>query len=313
MSVELTQETKEVLNRSDEERIEYINKEYWIDYPIAQNILNKMEDIYKYGYGQTRHISALLVGSSNNGKTSLLKQFLKKHPPYDYNIEGERPDWVTDEFFDKYTGIGRPVIYIISPTEPSETRLYSIILEQLNVPYKARDTLDSKAKLVEYYLKALGVKVLIIDEIHNILNGSPARQRQTMSSIRDLSSRLTMPVILSGVKDALRAVNTEDQISSRYRPEYLTKWKMDKDYVSLLATIISKLPLKKQSTIVNKDDASEILELCNGYIGEIVNLIKSAAIYAIKSGSERVTIKEIKECGFNTLENVHKTMNLKDI
>ena len=313
MNIELTEETKKILNSSDEERIKYINQEYWIDYPIAQNILEKMEDIYNFGYGKTRHISILLVGGSNNGKTSLLKQFLEKHPPYDYNINGEQPDWITDEFFDKYTGIGRPVLYVISPTEPSESRLYSIILEQLNIPYKTRDSLDVKAKLVEYYLKALNVRVLIIDEIHNILNGSPARQKQIMSAIRDLSSKLTMPVILAGVKEALRAVNTEDQISSRYRPEYLTKWKMDKDYISLLATTISKLPLKKQSTIINKEDAQEILELCNGYIGEIVNLIKAAAVHAIKTESERVTIKEIKECGFNTLQNIHKTMNLKNI
>ncbi|ABB43973.1 TniB [Sulfurimonas denitrificans DSM 1251] len=313
MNIELTEETKKILDSSDEERIKYINEEYWIDYPIAQNILEKMEDIYNFGYGKTRYISILLVGGSNNGKTSLLKQFLEKHPPYDYNIDGEQPDWITDDFFDKYTGIGRPVLYVISPTEPSESRLYSIILEQLNIPYKTRDSLDVKAKLVEYYLKALNVRVLIIDEIHNILNGSPARQKQIMSAIRDLSSKLTMPVILAGVKEALRAVNTEDQISSRYRPEYLTKWKMDKDYISLLATTISKLPLKKQSTIINKDDAQEILELCNGYIGEIVNLIKAAAVYAIKTGSERVTINEIKECGFNTLQNIHKTMNLKDI
>jgi hypothetical protein len=313
MSIELTFETQQMLNKTDAERIEYINKEYWIDYPVAQNILDKMDDILKYGYGQTRYISILLVGGSNNGKTSLLKQFVKKHPPYDYNIKGERPEWVTDEYFDKYTGIGRPVIYTISPTEPSETRLYSVILEQLNVPYKSRDSLDVKANLVDYYLKALNVRVLIIDEIHNILNGSPARQKQVMSAIRDLSSRLKMPVVLAGVKESLRAVSTEDQISSRYRPEYLTKWKMNKDYISLIATVLSKLPLKKQSTILNKDDAIQILELCNGYIGEIVNLIKSAAIYAIKTKSEKVTMKEIKECGFNTLQNVHKTMNLKDI
>ncbi len=299
MNIELTEETKKILVSSDEERIKYINEEYWIDYPIAQNILEKMEDIYNFGYGKTRYISILLVGGSNNGKTSLLKQFLEKHPPYDYNIDGEQPDWISDDFFDKYTGIGRPVLYVISPTEPSESRLYSIILEQLNIPYKTRDSLDVKAKLVEYYLKALSVRVLVIDEIHNILNGSPARQKQIMSAIRDLSSKLKMPVILAGVKEALRAVNTEDQISSRYRPEYLTKWKMDKDYISLLATTISKLPLKKQSTIINKEDAQEILELCNGYIGEIVNLIKAAAVYAIKTGSERVTINEIKECGFN--------------
>ncbi len=313
MSLELTEETKKLLNYSDEDRIAYINQEYWIDYPIAQDILARIEDLYNYGYGKTRTVSILLVGSSNNGKTSLLKQFIDKHPPYDYNIEGEQPDWITDEFFDKYTGIGIPVLYIISPTEPSETRLYSIILEQLNIPYKNRDSLDVKARLVEYYLKALNVKILIIDEIHNILNGSPARQKQIMSAIRDLSSKLKMPVILAGVKEALRAVNTEDQISSRYRPEYLTKWKMNKGYVSLLATIVSKLPLKKQSTILNKNDANEILKICDGYIGEIVNLIKASAVYAIKTGSERVSIQEIRDCGYNTLQNVHKTMNLKDI
>ena len=313
MSVELTDETKKLLYCSDEDRIGYINQEYWIDYPIAQEILGKMEDLYKYGYGKTRTVSILLVGSSNNGKTSLVKQFLEKHPPYDYNIEGEQPDWITDDFFDKYTGIGIPILYTISPTEPSETRLYSIILEQLNIPYKNRDSLDVKARLVEYYLRTLSVKVLVIDEIHNILNGSPARQKQIMSAIRDLSSKLKMPIILAGVKEALRAVNTEDQISSRYRPEYLTKWKMNKEYVSLLATIVSKLPLKKQSTILNKDDANEILNICDGYIGEIVGLVKASAVYAIKTGSERVTIKEIRDCGYNTLQNVHKTMNLKDV
>lgn len=313
MNIQLTQETLKYVHMSNEERIAYINQEYWIDYPTAQNILERMEEIYEHGYGKTRCISVLLVGGSNNGKTSLVKQFLDKHPPYDYNIDGECPAWVTDEYFERYTGIGRPVLYVISPTEPSESRLYSIILEQLNIPYKTRDSLDVKAKLVEYYLKALSVRVLVIDEIHNILNGSPARQKQIMSAIRDLSSKLKMPVILAGVKEALRAVNTEDQISSRYRPEYLLKWKMDKDYVSLLATILSKLPLKNKSTILNPKDAQEILELCNGYIGEIVNLVKTAAVYAIKTGSERVTIKEIKECGFNTLLNIHRTMNLKDL
>lgn len=312
MNINMTPKTREVLERSDEERIAYIIQEYWIDYPVANRILEKMEDVFNYGYGQTRTISILLVGSSNNGKTTLLKEFVKMHPPYDYNIE-KAPEEISDDFFDEYTGVGIPVIYTIAPTEPSENRLYSIILEQLNVPYKVRDTTDSKAALVRHYLKALNTRILIIDEIHNILNGSTARQRQTMSAIRDLSSKLKMPVILSGVKEALRAVNTEDQISSRYRPEYLTKWKKDQDYVNLLATVVKRLPLKKRSSIVNPESAVEIFDMSGGYIGEIVNLIKAAAIYAIKSGSEQITMKEIHECGFNTLKNVHKRMNLEDI
>ena len=47
MSIQLTEETAKLLSASNKERIEYINQEYWIDYPIAQHILDKMEDIYK--------------------------------------------------------------------------------------------------------------------------------------------------------------------------------------------------------------------------------------------------------------------------
>ncbi|QFR49793.1 AAA family ATPase [Sulfurimonas lithotrophica] len=313
MSIELSAKTQKVLTKSDEERIEYIEQEYWIDYPIAERILEKLEKLYKYGPGKTRTISMLLVGGSNNGKTTLLQEFIDKHPPYDYNLEGEKPNWVTDEYFERYTGIGIPVLSIIAPRSPSETRLYSIILQKLNVPFKSKDTVDIKGGLVNYYLKALNVQVLVIDEIHNILKGPTVKQLQIMSTIRDLSTELKIPIVLAGVKDALRAVGTEEQISSRYRPEYLTKWKMNEDYINLLATIVSRLPLKKESTILNEDDAKKILEMSKGYIGEIVNIVKSAAIYAIETGSERVTIKEIKECDFNTLENVDKSTELKDV
>jgi GTPase SAR1 family protein len=313
MEIDLIPEAKAILNKSDKERLEYISMEHWIDYPVADDILNKLEELYKYGHDKSRYISILLIGSANNGKTSLLKKFIKSHPAYDYNIEGQRPEWVTDSFFDEHSGVGLPVLYIISPTEPSETRLYSKILSKINAPFNPRDTIDTKESLVHYYLRLAHVKMIVVDEIHNTLSGSTAKQNQFMNAIRDLSTALEIPIVLAGVKEALRAVQTEEQISSRYRPEYLTKWKMDKDYVSLLATIISMLPLHKQSNILNKETATEILELSNGYIGEIIGIIKAAGMYAIKSGSERVTIKEIRESGFNTLSNVHKTMNLKDI
>jgi hypothetical protein len=88
---------------------------------------------------------------------------------------------------------------------------------------------------------------------------------------------------------------------------------MDKDFINLLSTILSILPLKKQSNILNKNSAEIILEISEGYIGEIINLLKAAAIYAIRTGSERITIDEIKNCDFNSLYNVHKNTNLKNI
>lgn len=298
---------------TNEERIELLSKDNWIDYHIAQDILKKLEHLLLNEKDKSRITSILLVGSSNNGKTSLLERFIELHPPYDYNVEGGRPDWVEDDFFDDHSGIGLPVLYILAPTEPNESRLYSNILNQINAPFKERDPLARKQYLVEYYLKIFNIEMLIIDEVHNILSGSVAKQRQIMNAIKNLSNTLKIPIVLSGIKDALRAIQTDDQIHNRFRPVPLPKWKMSQDYVSLLATIVETLPLRKESDLLNPETASIILSLSEGYIGEIINLIKEAAKYAILTGSERVTKKEIQACDYISLSNAEKRIDLLNI
>lgn len=313
MIVELSDETQKLLNKSDEERLDYISRETWVDYPVAEHILNKMERLIRYEKNKSRITSILLVGSSNNGKTSLLERFAELHPPYDYNVEGGRPDWVKDDFFDNHSGIGRPILYIVAPPEPNESRLYTNILNEINAPYKERDPLSKKQYLVEYYLRIFNVEMLIIDEIQGILSGSTARQKQIMNAIKNLSNALQIPIVLSGIKNALRTINTDTQLSSRFRPEYLPKWKMGPEYVNLLATIVSLMPLKKTSTILNPEAASVILDISEGYIGDIFGLIKEAAIYAILSGSEKITLKEIDECNYLSLKEANKNTELSDV
>lgn len=310
-SINLNSEIKALLLKSDEERIKYIIKDRWINYPLAQEIINTMEKLKTYEKNKSRVTSILLVGSSNNGKTSLLNEFMRRNPWYDYH--SENPDKLTKEFFDKYSATGIPALYILAPSEPSETRLYSNILNSIFAPFKERDTISRKQYLVEYYLDLLNVDMLIIDEIHNILSGSIAKQKQILNAIKNLSNHLRIPIVLSGTKDALRAVSTDAQISSRFRPIYLKKWKMNKEFISLLATFLTTLPLKKESKILTPNTAMEILEISDGYIGDIVGLLKHAAIYAIESGSESISLKEIKECEYNSMANVNKIINLNEI
>lgn len=307
----LNSEVEALLSKSDEERIEYITKERWINYPLAQEIIDTLEKLKTYEKNKSRVTSILLVGSSNNGKTSLLNEFMRRNPWYDYH--SDNPDKLTKEFFDKYSATGIPALYILAPSEPSETRLYSNILNSVFAPFKERDTIARKQYLVEYYLDLLNVDMLIIDEIHNILSGSIAKQKQILNAIKNLSNHLKIPIVLSGTKDALRAVSTNTQISSRFRPIYLKKWKMDKEFISLLATFLTTLPLKKESLILTPNTTMEILEISDGYIGDIVGLLKYAAIYAIESGSERISLKEIRECNYNSMANVNKIVNLNEI
>ncbi|MDY0129441.1 MAG: hypothetical protein RBR63_04545 [Methanosarcina vacuolata] len=53
--------------------------------------------------------------------------------------------------------------------------------------------------------------------------------------------------------------------------------------------------------------------MSEGYIGEIFGLMKEAASYAIRSGSEKITLKEIQECDYLTLKESNKKTDLKNI
>lgn len=306
--IKLTLEAQSYLTKSNEERIEYILEDRWINYPKAQEIVDTLEDIKSYEKNKSRVTSILLVASSNNGKTSLLEEFINRNPRYDYY--STNPEKLTKEFFDKYTATGIPALYIIAPSEPNESRLYSNILNTINANFNERHGVARKQYLVEYYLKILNVDMLIIDEIHNVLSGSIAKQKQLMNAIKNLSNYLKIPIVLSGTKDSLRAISTDTQISSRFRPVYLKKWEMNKEYISLLATFLTTLPLKKESNILTPNTAMEILEMSGGYIGDIIGLLKKAAVYAIETKSEKISLKEIQECDFNSIVDINKIVNL---
>lgn len=242
--------------------------------------MDKLEDLL-IEPKKPRMPNLLLIGESNNGKTSLAREFFRRHPPTDGIDE------------DAY-----PVVVVHAPPVPDENRLYGEILSYLLVPFREKDPVAQKEREAIRYINRIGTRILIIDEIHNVLSGSVPKQRAFMNALKNLGNKLLIPLVLIGIKDALNAVNTDMQISSRFRPMFLKRWIMDKEYLSLLASIEQTLPLKKASQLASRELAPEILDLSEGYIGEIVELVKLAAIIAIMSGSERVTLTEIKKCGY---------------
>ena len=48
--------------------------------------------------------------------------------------------------------------------------------------------------------------MLVIDELHNILAGSPARQREFLALLRFLGNELRIPIVGVGTKEAYMAI-----------------------------------------------------------------------------------------------------------
>ena len=277
----LTPKTIEFLDKSDEERTLYIKKERFIVYSGAQKILNKLEDLL-IEPRKSRMPCLLIVGDSNNGKTSVVKKFLKMHMPTD----GIETDAV-------------PVIIVQAPPRPDVGMFYDSILDEILIPFKKSDSLSRKDAEITYYFSKLGTKMLIVDEIHNILSGSVAKQKEFMNALKNLNNKLLLPIVLVGIKEALNATNTDFQISSRFKPMYLKRWNFNSEYKALLKSIEKILPLKKESNLAENDKLAEyILEMSEGLLGEIIEIIGLSAICAIENNKEKITMEEVKNTGY---------------
>lgn len=266
---------KAFMEKPEADRVKYIQSPRWIGYPHAKQILGKLNTLLNTPR-KHRMPNALVVGDSNAGKTMLAERFHQLNPAY------ERED---------SEGVVIPVLYIQAPAVPSESRLYSNILERLFAPYYPSYSAEKKYYQVLELMKYCNVKMLMIDEIHSILAGNTEKQRIFLSVLRNLGNELKIPIVAFGTKDALRAVSTDPQLENRFRYYMLPRWEYGTDYRRLLASFECMLPLAEPSNLSAREIALKLLTMSDGLLGELSDLLSEASIEAIISGQEKVTIE----------------------
>ncbi len=277
MMKHLTTKTREfVLNSSTEEKIFYLRKQKWIPYPQAEKIINKLDDLKGYPTVD-RMPNLLIVGETNNGKTALINRFYKKNNPYvregDYNV------------------VVAPVILVQAPAEPDKKSFYNKILEMLNAPVIKSENPDIKEARIISLFKKLEIKLLIIDEIHHVLAGSPAKQTVFLNALKYLSNELKISIICVGIRDAFNVIQSSPQMANRFETMILERWKNNDAFLQFLVNYEALLPLENPSYLMENSMASKILGMSEGLIGEINTILTKAGELAIKSGLNKIDHK----------------------
>jgi hypothetical protein len=285
----LSEITQRFVSLSDEERITEINSDKWIGYPKAKAILEKLEGLLTFPK-ILRMPNLLLIAPGGNGKTILLNRFCEAHKQI-VTPETERGNI--------------PVLNIQAPTKPDEHAFYISILRALNAPFIVSHKTTQLYNQVSAILRNVGVKILIIDEVHNILHGNYLTQRLFLNVIKYMANDLQIVIVGAGVKDALSAINTDEQLASRFRPVMLPKWKMDEEYLRLLNSFEALLPLKQPSALSARETATKILSMSDGIIGEISAILKLAATYAIKTKKENIDVQVLGKIDYVPPVNRH--------
>jgi len=286
----LSKETTKIALMGDTERMNRILAYKWIGYTKAREIQSTMDYLMLHPKIH-RMPNLLLVSRSGNGKTQLLQRFFDAHKP-EITQNGEQRVI--------------PVLYVQAPPRPEEKAFYVNILEALNAPYNVRNNVYVLRQQSITILKNVDTKVLILDEIHHVLAGSHLSQRGFLNEIKYLANELQIVIIAAGIKDALVAINTDNQLANRFEPAILPKWTMDEEYLRLLSSFEAILPLREPSDLATEELAMKILSLSGGTIGEISAILKKAALEAIKTRKEHIDLSLLGRGNFIAPSNRQK-------
>jgi hypothetical protein len=276
--------TRAFADENAESRIRRIRTDRWIGYARAQTSLAMLEELLAFPQ-RLRMPNVLLVGPTNNGKTMIVEKFSRAHPRIDASTSTN--------------GIATvPVLKIQMPPAPDERRFFGAILDSLGFPTIPNDRIAARQDTAIRLMRATGVRLLIIDEAHNVLSGARLPQRRLLNVLRWLGNELQIPLVAVGTAEALRAIHSDDQLANRFEPFALPPWRDDKEYRRLLSTLEAVLPLRHPSQLSQSVLALKILSASEGILGEVIALVTRAAVDAIKSGTEIISSEMIERSGF---------------
>ena len=259
------------------ERIPRIRAERWIGYSRARAVLAQLEDLLTHPARQ-RMPNLLLIGPTNNGKSMLIEKFRRTHVV-------EPPPQAEAEIF--------LVVAMQMPSDPSISRFYALLLTTLGVPLAGRRKVVDLEAMALRVLRAVGTKVLVIDELHNLLAGNSSVRREFLNLLRFLGNELRVPIVGVGTREAYLAIRSDDQLENRFEPVPLPVWQEGPELLALLASYAASFPLRRRSALDQPALAAYILARTEGTIGEITRFLTQAAIAAIDSGEEAITRKTL--------------------
>ena len=261
---------REVARLPSSERVHRIRADRWIGYPKAVDAVERLEMLFRWPSKQ-RMPNLLLVGPTNNGKSMIIERFRRRHPPV---TELDRENI--------------PVVCVQMPSEPSVLRFYTALLAALGAPLRPRQRLADIERLALSLLREVGVRMLVIDELHNVLAGRGETRREFLNLLRFLGNELRIPLVGVGTREAYLAVRSDDQLENRFEPFVLPVWEAGDDTRSLLASFAASFPLRSPSLIDTEDMARYLLARSEGTIGELARLLTAATVAAVESGEERI-------------------------
>lgn len=272
-------ELRYVLDLSDRERLHFLDRPTLLRYPAADDIFKQLLRLLEMPK-RARMDNLLIVSESNNGKTTLVSQFQKRHGEPFVNHDNEAI---------------KPIVIAESPPAADEKSLHLSILKRFRAPFRKTAPAAELRYQAIHLLRQCRARMLIIDEFHSLLAGTGRNQSVVMNTIKLLCNELQIPIVAVGTHEAVQVLQTDTQHVSRFDVARLPLWQLDRDFQRLLVGFEQILPLKRPSSLYRKEMAQMLHTVSGGNLGDLRKLLVNCAREAIETGAEHIGIERVEK------------------
>lgn len=276
----LPQDVRPIAALDAEARIAHIRAERWVQHAAADRVLGYLHESLAQPQRE-RMENVLLIGESGMGKTMLVRKFERQ----------------TAARFDAVVGVQRrPVVVMLMPHHPTETRFFDQLLVALNAPsaghfVRGFPRQDPAVRL----LHELGTRMVVIDELNSLLAGTPRQQRVFLQLLRFLSNELRLAFVGVGVPEARHALLSDGQLRSRFTDIELPPWSLGEGLRDFVTRLTWSLPLREPSPVDSPKLRRLLVDRTGGITLGICKTFERAAIAAIRDGRERIDLGSFED------------------
>lgn len=260
-----------MLDWSAEERIRYVRRDKWLEYAAASATLKALSDLLAQP-NKVRQRAVFVVARPDNGKSALLRRFAALNRATTLE-SGEA---------------SVPVVRVWTPDEPMEAKLWVQVLKALKVPHRSSDPTRQLKEQALRTIEFLQVRMLVFDELHNLLLGSAKKTEHLLTLLKMLVNEMPLRIAVAGTRDAVQALGADKQLATRFDSFPLPPWREGMPLLSLLKGLEAVLPLPSPSGLATPEMVRLMLPKANQAIGGYVEQVQRAAELAIAAGRERI-------------------------
>lgn len=261
------------------ERIKGISAGSVVTYPILGTILNETEWLIREPTG-FRARGLVVYGPPGNGKTAIAEILKHRYPLTPHAVAaGSRPPDCA-------------IAIDLSGLRTTKGVLLQI-LDSLGSPIGKGSVAEQELR-VHDILRRCGCRLLILDELQDMLNSAVAEQHRVIEVVKHIMNKLRLPVLALGTEEAADAFRSDPHMAARFKRIELSLWEGDDVLSGFLREYEKSIPLKRRSNLDNPLIRKHLVSVGGGVLDLMLLRIKAAAQQAIVDGTERITLELLK-------------------